>query len=73
MAVGQQQGGNEAVGLEKLACAISARWAAEHEGTTSLSVEEAFELGRAMSKRIAPDLFGAWNQPGPDNRAARRS
>ena len=50
-----------------------ARWAAEHEGTTLLSAEEAFELGRAMSKRIAPDLFGAWNQTGPHNRAARRS
>lgn len=42
MAVGQQQGGNEAESLEKLANAISARWAAEHEGTTLLSVEEAF-------------------------------
>ena len=72
MAVKQQEGGNEAVGLEKLACAISARWAAEHEGTTLLSVGEAFELGRAISKRIAPDLFGARNQPGPDNGAAAR-
>ena len=34
-------------------------WAAEHEGTTLLSVQEAFELGRAMSERIAPDVFGA--------------
>ena len=34
------------------------RWVAEHEGTTLLSVQEAFELGREMSERIAPDLFG---------------
>ena len=34
-------------------------WVGEHQGTTLLSVQEAFELGRAMSDRIAPDLFGA--------------
>lgn len=35
-----------------------ARWAAEHEGTSLLPVQEAFELGRALSERIAPDIFG---------------
>ena len=35
-----------------------ARWAAEHEGTSLLSVQEAFEVGRALTERIAPDLFG---------------
>jgi alkylmercury lyase len=36
-----------------------ASWTARHEGTTLLSVEEAFEVGRAVSERIAPDLYGA--------------
>ena len=35
-----------------------ASWAAEHEGTTLLPVHDAFELGRAMSERVAPDTFG---------------
>lgn len=35
-----------------------ASWTAQHQGTTLLSVAEAFELGRAMTQRIAPDLFG---------------
>ena len=35
------------------------RWVAEHEGTTLLSVEQAFELGREVTARIAPDLLGA--------------
>jgi len=35
-----------------------ASWAAEHEGTKLLPVHEAFELGRAMSERVAPDIFG---------------
>ena len=72
-----QPGGNEVESLEKLANAIGAAMpkmeTTEHEGTTLLSVEEAFELGRAMSKGSRPTSFGAWNQPGPDNRAARRS
>jgi alkylmercury lyase len=34
------------------------RWAAKHKGTTLLSVQEAFEVGRALSERIAPDVFG---------------
>lgn len=34
------------------------RWAAEHEGTSLLSVQEAFEVGRAVTEGIAPDLFG---------------
>ncbi len=33
-------------------------WTAEHEGTTLLSVQEAFELGRG-SERVYPDIFGA--------------
>jgi len=37
------------------------RRVAEHEGTTLLSVEEAFQLGREITMRIAPDLFGARN------------
>jgi alkylmercury lyase len=36
-----------------------ARWATEHEGTTLLSVQEAFEVGRALTERVAPDLFGS--------------
>lgn len=35
-----------------------ARWAAEHEGTKLLSVQEAFEVGRVLTELIAPDLFG---------------
>ena len=35
-----------------------ASWTAEHEGTTLLSVHEAFELGRG-SERVYPDIFGA--------------
>jgi len=33
-------------------------WAAQHEGTTLLSVQEAFEVGRVLTERMAPDLFG---------------
>jgi alkylmercury lyase len=36
-----------------------ASWTARHEGTTLLSVQEAFEVGRAVSERIAPDVYGA--------------
>ena len=36
--------------------ATGARWTAEHEGTMLLSVEEAFELGRRMTARIASGL-----------------
>jgi alkylmercury lyase len=35
------------------------KWATEQEGTTLLSVQEAFEVGRALTERIAPDLLGA--------------
>ncbi len=38
-----------------------ASWTAEHEGTTLLSVQEAFELGRG-SKRVYPDIFGLRGQ-----------
>jgi alkylmercury lyase len=34
-----------------------ASWTAEHEGTTLLSVREAFELGRGF-ERVYPDIFG---------------
>lgn len=36
--------------------ASGARWTAEHEGTTLLSVAEAFQLGRRLTQRIAPDM-----------------
>lgn len=35
--------------------ATGARWIAEHEGTTLLPVEQAFELGRVLAERIVPD------------------
>ncbi len=35
--------------------ASGATWVAEHEGTMLLSIEEAFEVGRHLMKRIAPD------------------
>lgn len=38
-------------------------WVSEHEGTTLLSVEEAFELGRRHIRRIAPDVFGDAAEP----------
>src|SRR2546428_5675 len=38
--------------------ATGAKWAAEHQGTTILSVDEAFKVGRALNERVAPDLFG---------------
>jgi len=38
--------------------ATGAKWAAEHSGTTILSVDEAFKVGRALNERTAPDLFG---------------
>ena len=35
-----------------------AGWVAEHEGTTLLSVEDAFELGRRHVRRLAPAALG---------------
>jgi alkylmercury lyase len=35
------------------------QWVAEHDGTTLLPVEKAFELGRLLSDRVAPDVYGA--------------
>jgi len=32
---------------------------AEHDGTTLLPVEKAFELGRLLTERVAPDVYGA--------------
>lgn len=37
------------------------RWVADHEGTTLLSVSDAFELGRQVSERVAPDLLSGRN------------
>ncbi len=34
-------------------------WAAKHPGTTVLSVEEAFEIGRSLNAAVAPDLLTA--------------
>ena len=34
------------------------RWVAKHEGTTLLTVDEAFELGRFAPERVYPDVFG---------------
>lgn len=36
-----------------------ARWIADHEGTMLLSVDEAFQLGRRLTARIAPELSAA--------------
>jgi alkylmercury lyase len=36
-------------------------WVGEHEGTTLLSVQEAFELGQAVFVRSAPDVFTSRN------------
>jgi alkylmercury lyase len=36
--------------------ASGVRWVAEHDGTILLSVKEAFEIGRRLTERIAPDL-----------------
>ena len=36
--------------------ASGGRWTALHQGTILLSVDEAFELGRYMTRRIAPDI-----------------
>jgi alkylmercury lyase len=33
-------------------------WVAEHEGTTLLTVQEAFEVGRFAPKFVYPDVFG---------------
>ena len=33
-------------------------WVAKHEGTTLLTVYEAFELGRFAPERVYPDVFG---------------
>lgn len=35
------------------------RWVAKHEGTTLLTVEEAFEVGSFAPNYVYPDLFGA--------------
>lgn len=35
------------------------KWAAEHPGTTLISVEKAFELGRTLTERIAPAAITA--------------
>jgi hypothetical protein len=35
------------------------QWVAEHDGTTLLPVETAFELGRLLTERVAPDVYGA--------------
>ncbi len=35
------------------------QWVAEHDGTALLSVEKAFELGRLLTERVAPDVYGA--------------
>lgn len=32
-----------------------AKWIEEHEGATLLSVDQAFELGRVLTERVAPD------------------
>lgn len=39
--------------------ASGAEWSAQHNETTLLSIEEAFELGRTITRRIAPDVAGA--------------
>ncbi len=33
-------------------------WVAEHEGTTLLTVQEAFEVGRFAPEFVYPDVFG---------------
>ena len=38
--------------------ASGAEWTAHHPGTTLLSIEEASALGRAIVRRIAPDVDG---------------
>ena len=38
--------------------ATGAKWAGEHPGTTILSIDEAFNVGRIANERTAPDLFG---------------
>ena len=35
------------------------KWTAAHEGTTLLPVDQAFEVGRVLTERVAPDIFGA--------------
>jgi alkylmercury lyase len=42
---------------------VGSTWVTEHEGTTLLSVEQAFELGRRHVRRIAPDVFGDAGEP----------
>ena len=37
--------------------ASGSAWIAEHEGTTLLVVDEAFELGRRLTERLAADSF----------------
>lgn len=41
-----------------------AKWVADHPGTTLLSVEEAFELGRVVSARISPEDLGSTSEAG---------
>ncbi len=36
-------------------------WVAEHEGTTLLTVQEAFEVGRFAPEFVYPDVFGQQN------------
>lgn len=35
------------------------KWVDAHEGTMLLPVDQAFEVGRVLTERIAPDIFGA--------------
>jgi len=37
-------------------------WVAEHEGTTLLTVQEAFEVGRFAPELVYPDVFGQKNK-----------
>ncbi len=37
-------------------------WVAEHEGTTLLTVQEAFEVGRFAPEFVYPDVFGKQNR-----------
>jgi hypothetical protein len=41
-----------------------ARWIARHKGATLLSVEQAFELGRVLTERVAPGVPGSESRGG---------